>query len=38
MTSKSQNIIKTRMCEVCSATATMYGGKVDLDYKRKLSL
>lgn len=32
MSRKVQERVKTRMCEVCSATAAMFGGKIDVDY------
>ena len=35
MTSETQEILKTRMCECCSATASMFGGKIDMDYQCK---
>lgn len=31
-TKATQELIKTRMCDMCCGVASMYGGKIDLNY------
>ena len=35
MSTDTQELLKTRMCECCNATAAMFGGKIDMDYQCK---
>ncbi len=32
MTPRTQEVLKSRLCEMCCATAAMYGGAIDVDY------